>query len=144
MGVKENLKAYRDVDEAWNKGNWKKVFAAHTTDVITSGPHLPAALKGIDAHRKDIEGIITAFPDLKVTTTLAFGQGDWVAAEGFMEGTHKGPMAGPGGVMLPPTNKRIHMPFAVLTRLENRKIAEERLYFDLAGMMAQLGLMPTP
>ncbi len=144
MGVKENVKAYRDVDKAWNAGNWKKVFAAHTKDVITIGPHLPAALKGIDAHRKDIEGFIAAFPDLKVTTTLAFGQGDWVASDGFMEGTHKGPLAGPGGLSIPATGKRVHMPFCSLTRFESGKIAEERLFFDLAGMMAQLGLMPSP
>jgi len=144
MGVKENVNALKDLENAWNKGNWKKVWAAHTKDVIVSGPHLPAATKGLDEHRKDIEGLIAAFPDMKNTTTIAFGQGDWVASEGFMEGTHKGPLAGPGGQMIPATHKRIHLLYCELDRFESGKIAEERIYFDLAGWMMQLGVVPSP
>lgn len=144
MGVKENVKVLKGVDNAWNTGNWKKVWAAHTKDVVASGPHLPAALKGLDAHRKDIEGLVAAFPDMKSTTTMAFGQGNWVAAEGVLEGTHKGPLAGPGGLMIPATNKRVRLPYCGLIRFENGKVAEERIYFDLAGMMMQLGVVPNP
>jgi predicted ester cyclase len=67
-----------------------------------------------------------------------------VAAEGVLEGTHKGPLAGPGGQMIPATYKRVRLPFCELTRMENGKIAEELVYFDLVGMLMQLGLMPSP
>jgi len=138
------LKVRRDMDNWWNTGNLKKFWAAHTKDVIAYASHLPAPAKGLDAHRKDVEGLATAFPDMKLTTSLLFGQGDWVAAEGVLEGTHKGPLAGPGGQMIPATYKRVRLPFCELTRMENGKIAEERVYFDLAGMLMQLGLMPSP
>lgn len=46
--------------------------------------------------------------------------------------------------MIPATYKRVRLPFCELTRMENAKIAEERVYFDLAGMLTQLGLMPNP
>lgn len=144
MGVKENLKVHREMDIAWNTGNLKKFWAAHMKDVIVNASHLPAPTKGLDAHRKDVTGLIAAFPDMKVTTTTLFGQGEWVAAEGVLEGTHKGPLAGPGRQMIPATNKRVRLPFCELTRMENGKIAEERVYFDLVGMLTQLGLMPNP
>lgn len=142
MGVEENLKVRKDMDNWWNTGNFGEFWAAHTKDVVVRASYLPTPTKGLDAHRKDVEGLITAFPDMKVTTTMLFGQGDWVAAEYVMEGTHTGILALPGGQMIPATNKRVRVLVCELARMENGKFAEERVHFDLAGMMMQLGLMP--
>lgn len=144
MGVNENLKVRKDMDNLWNARNWEEFWAAHTRDVSVSSPELPTPAKGLDAHRKEVEGLLTAFPDMRVTTTLLFGQGDWVAAEYVMEGTHTGPLVFPGGQTIPATNKRVRVPVVELSRMENGKFAEERVFFDLAGMMMQLGLMPSP
>ena len=144
MGVEENIKVRKDMDDLWNTGNWEEFWAAHTRDVLVSTTYLPAPTKGLDAHRKDVEVLTAAFPDMKVTTTLLFGQGNWVAAEYVMEGTHTRPLVLPGGQMIPATNKRVRVPACELARLENGKFAEEHLHFDLAGMMMQLGLMPNP
>ena len=53
-------------------------------------------------------------------------------------------MEGPGGT-IPPTNKRVEIPFAAFVSLDSSGlVTEERRYYDMAGMMMQLGLVPSP
>ncbi len=47
-------------------------------------------------------------------------------------------------MVIPPTNKRVRVTVCELSRMENGKFAEERVHFDLAGLMMQLGLAPKP
>ena len=143
MGVDENLKVRKEMDDLWNTGNFKEFWEAHTkfNDVTVIASYLPTPTTGLDAHRKDVETLIAAFPDMKTNITLLFGQGDWVAAEYVMEGTHTAPFVVPGGLVIPATNKRVRVKACELSRIENRKFAEERVYFDLAGLMMQLGLV---
>ncbi len=72
----------------------------------------------------------------------AFGQGDWVFVEFTMTGTHKAPLKGPGGQTFPATNKPVRMNVGGAIKFEGGKITEEHNYFDLLGMMIQLGLAP--
>ena len=144
MGVEENLRVRKDMDNLWNAGNWGKFWAAHTKDVTVSTTYLPTPTKGLDAHRTDVEALTHAFPDMKVNTKTLFGQGDWVAAEYTMEGTHTAPLVLPGGRTIPATNRRVRVSAVELTRMENGKFAEEHVHLDLAGLLMQLGLMPNP
>lgn len=132
------------MDELWNTGKFPEFWAAHAEDVVVSATYLPTPTKGLGAHRADVENLIAAFPDMKTKITMLLGQGDWVAAEYVMEGTHTGPLAMPGGPTIPPTNRRVRIPVVELCRLEDAKFKEERVHFDLAGLMIQLGLMPSP
>ncbi len=91
MGVEENLEVRKRMDNLWNSGNFSEFWAAHSSDVVVRASYLPTPMKGLEAHRKDVEGLITAFPDMKTNITELFGQGDWLAAEYVMEGTHTGP-----------------------------------------------------
>lgn len=75
-------------------------------------------------------------------TIRAFGQTDWVSAEFAFKGTHKGPLPGPGGQSIPATNRPLQMKYAVVYKLEDGEITERHEYFDLLGMMAQLGIKP--
>ena len=140
----ENLKVRKEMDDLWNTGNFKEFWEAHTNDVTVSASYLPTPTKGLAAHRKDVEALIAAFPDMKTNITLLFGQGDWIAAEYVMEGTHTAPFVLPGGMVIPATNKPVRVKACELSRMENGKFAEERVHFDLAGLMMQLGLMPRP
>ncbi len=144
MSVEENLKVRKSMDDLWNTGDFGKFWAAHRSDVVVRASYLPTPTKGLDAHRKDVEGLIAAFPDMKTNITQLFGQGDWVAAEYVMEGTHTAPLIVPGGLVIRATNKRVRVTVCELARMENGKFAEERVHFDLAGLMMQLGLAPTP
>lgn len=69
--------------------------------------------------------------------------GPWVVQEVVMEGTHTAPLESPTGT-IPPTYRKIVSYGVQLLRVENRKIAETRIYFDQLDQMSQLGLLPTP
>ncbi len=53
----------------------------------------------------------------------------------------KGPMKGADGNMIPPTNKKFHIEFCTVATWKNGEIVEERLNYDLLGMLKQIGLM---
>ena len=50
-------------------------------------------------------------------------------------------MMGLDGNMIPATNKTFNVDFCMVSHWKNRKIVEENLFYDLVGMMKQLGLM---
>ena len=75
-------------------------------------------------------------------TGAEFRAGDWARAEYVLEGTYRGPLAGPGGQALPATNKKVRMRICNVVRFEGGTIAEEIGYFDFLGLLSQLGVFP--
>lgn len=87
-----------------------------------------------------------AFPDKHVENNpykTLFGQGEWTCSIAVFTGTHKGPMMGLDGKMISPTNKKFKVDFCTVAHWKNEKIVEENLFYDLVGMMTQLGVMPS-
>jgi steroid delta-isomerase-like uncharacterized protein len=133
--VREHIKAFNDHNaDAW---------AGHyTPDAVISDPQYPEPVRGRDGIRKDIADFFAAFPDIKFNLTNVVASGDSIALEGSGVGTHTGSMEGPGGE-IPPTNKRVEVAYAAFVKTNAQgQITEERRYYDMAGMMMQLGLMP--
>jgi len=132
--VEKHVRVFNDHDaEAW-AGDYSENATVHD-------PQYPAPLEGRDAIRKDASDFFAAFPDIQFRTVSIVAGGDRVAIEGVGSGTHRGPMEGPAGT-IPPTNKRAEVPYAAFVRVDSSGlITEERRYYDLAGMMQQLGLM---
>jgi hypothetical protein len=53
----------------------------------------------------------------------------------------KGPMAGPNGGDLPPTGKSFEVDFCTVARWsDDGEIIEENLFYDLIGLMHQVGI----
>lgn len=130
------------VGEAFNARNWDSIVKLHAESVIGSSPDRPEPRKGRAAIREEFVAYATAFPDSRLRIERAFGQGDWVCGEFTFTGTHKGPLPGPGGQMVPATNRPLRLTYAVVFKLEDGEITERHEYFDLYGMMVQLGLSP--
>lgn len=142
MSVEENLKVMADAVRIFNEKDWEAFDAQHSEDIVAYSPLTPEPTRGIDSHRESIQGLFRAFPDLTMKQELGFGQGDWVCAVWSMEGTHGGPLQGPGGQEIPPTNKPVKISICSAIKFENGRIVEEHTYYDVLGMMAQLGLSP--
>ena len=141
MSTEENLRVIDRALEAFNARDWNGFLRLHVESVIDYDPGVPEPIKGRAALGEFVKGFVTAFPDLHFRKERSFGQGDWVCAEVLVSGTHRGPMPGPGGKMIPATNKPIRVKEAVVFKLDGGEIAEVHEYYDLAGMMGQLGLM---
>ena len=103
-------------------------------------PLYPQPLKGRDAIEQDVVDIRRAFPDARFTLRAVIEAGETAAVEYNLIGTHSGPLATPDGE-IPATGKQLNMDGAVFSRLDAQgEVVEERRYFDVAGMLTQLGL----
>jgi ketosteroid isomerase-like protein len=100
------------------------------------------AFTGPDAVREFFSGMHASFSDWHHDVTIE-ATGDVVAIEGTWNGTHSGPMPSPQGE-LPPTGKRLTVPFAGIVRVRDGRVASVHNYFDQVPFMAQLGLLPEP
>ncbi|HZD12590.1 MAG TPA: ester cyclase, partial [Candidatus Binatus sp.] len=80
-------------------------------------------------------------PDYLIKKTRSFGQEGWVCLEVEETGTLKGPIHA-GKNMIPPTGKSFKIPSSIICHVENGLITEVRIYFDVLGLMGQLGLGP--
>ena len=134
--VEKHIKSFNDHDA----NAWASHYAENAR---LYDPQYPEPKQGRDAIRKDVEDFYASFPDVQFQILSQVGDGEQVAVQGVATGTHQGPMEGPGGT-IPATNKRAEMPFAAFMRVDSAGlITEERRYYDLAGMMMQLGQMPS-
>ncbi len=103
-------------------------------------PQYPEPLTGRANIEKDIAAFFTAFPDLHAVVTNVMVDGATVAGEMLVTGTHQGPLTTPNGD-IPATGNQATTRFASFaTAGPDGTWVEERRYYDLAGMMAQLGL----
>lgn len=142
MTLEESLKAMDRAEKAMKARDWDTFDASHAEAVVVHSPTSPEPTRDRQAHREAVQGFVTALPDMKLERVRAFGSGDWICAEHVMTGTNTGPMTGPGGVEIPPTNKPVRLPLLTVGKVVNGEIAEEHVYFDQMGFMAQLGLLP--
>ncbi len=80
----------------------------------------------------------TAFPDQRNEVHAMHHADDGVIVEFDLLGTHKGPLRG----VIPPTGKAFRCRMAAVFLFEGDRIVCERVYFDGATILRQLGLVP--
>lgn len=83
-----------------------------------------------------------AFPDARLEITRSVEAEPLIAAEGKFVGTHHGTLRTPEGEV-PPTGRRVEVPWMAMYEVSQDEIVSEHLYFDPAEFMTQLGLAPT-
>ena len=78
-----------------------------------------------------------------VTTRIRpfFARDGWTCSIAELTGTHQGPMMSFDGKVIPPTNKSFKVDFCTVAMWKEGRIVEENLFYDVMGMMKQLGLM---
>ena len=79
----------------------------------------------------------TAFPDQRNEHARLYHADDAVIVEFDLLGTHRGPLRG-----IPPTGKAFRCPVTAFFIFEGDRIVCERVYFDSATILRQLGLFP--
>jgi steroid delta-isomerase-like uncharacterized protein len=83
--------------------------------------------------------LLTAFPDFHVETGKTHHADDAVIGEGRVSGTHTGPFAG-----IPATGRRIAYPVVGIFEFDEDRLVCEKVYFDSATILRQLGVLPEP
>ena len=84
--------------------------------------------------RELLAGLMAGFPDFHAALNRLHHSDSVVAAEVRMTGTHRGPWAG-----IPPSGRRIDVPTLCLFEFDGDKLVCEKVYFDMATLMRQIG-----
>ena len=132
-------KAYQVAEKVDIKG-WVESFTSDGTftdnsiGVTYRGPEGPTGLA------KTVEVYAKAFPDMHRELYRVFNVGDVVVVELALQGTHKGPLPTPMGI-LPPTGNRMDAPCCDVFRLVNGKIQSFDCYPSGTVIFAQLGVL---
>jgi predicted ester cyclase len=127
---------------AFNSHDEKTLNELHASDIKFSAP---GGFKATNAHEATAYATrwLKGFPNGKMTVRNEIVSAPWVVQEVSMEGTNTGPLEGPMGT-IQPTHKHVVGKGVQILKIENGKITEARIYFDMVDQLTQLGLMPAP
>ncbi|MGQ0600464.1 MAG: ester cyclase [Anaerolineales bacterium] len=92
-----------------------------------------------DGYRQAIGVFLSAFPDSRFPIDVTVAEGDRVAVQHRLVGTHNGDFQG-----VPPTGKAVVVPAIAIFRIAEGKVAECWLNAELVGLMMQIGAIPSP
>jgi steroid delta-isomerase-like uncharacterized protein len=108
-------------------------------DVVTTTPQ--GRMEGVDAFRRFGETFAAAAPDANIRAVRTFEAGDTIITEASYAGTHTGDLVGTAGT-IPATGHAFSFPFVDVMQVTDGKVAAHRIYWDMMGFMAQLGVLP--
>lgn len=122
---------------AWNAQDGERLAALYHPEAERASPLGTA--RGGAAIREAAARFWRAAPDSRIAFTHWAARGDVVLYEFTDEGAHTGPLATAAGEV-PGSGRRFRIEGAGVLELRAGRIAAERLYFDTARFLAQLGL----
>ena len=104
-------------------------------ELIATGDTYDGAAE-VDAYFEETR---TAFPDQRNELIAMHHADGAVLVEAMLYGTHEGPFRG-----LPPTGRKFEMRFLAIFVFEEDRLICERVYFDQATVLRQLGIAHDP
>ena len=97
VGVEENLRLMKTLDDAWNAGPgsqlWETFRKRHTESVAVYWPGQPEPTRGRHNHDSEAVEFFKIFPDNHLVNNpykILFGQGDYTCSVAEFTGTMKG------------------------------------------------------
>jgi len=131
----------KTLDDAWNSQDWDTFGQRHADNVAVFWPGQPEPTRGLHNHRNESVEFFKTFPDNRLVNNpykILFSKDNYTCSVADFTGTFKGPMKGFDGKIIQPTNKKFHIEFCTVATWKDGKIIEERLFYDLVRMIAQL------
>jgi steroid delta-isomerase-like uncharacterized protein len=125
------------VIQLWNTGDTEIAKQLYTERAERHDPDQADPGRDRQAIMRYISEVRVAYPDFKLEIDDIVAHDDRLVARWTCTGTHESEFMG-----IPATGKRIRITGITLNRIENGKIAEERIYFDRLALLEQLGASP--
>jgi steroid delta-isomerase-like uncharacterized protein len=125
--------------ELFNTDDFDGMRELYADDVWEQDPNHPERNEGVDAVIADARHWRTAFPDSHFTVQGVIADGDDVALEVEVTGTHTGPLVF-GEDEWPASNRPFKVNFAIFSSVAAGKVRAIHMYFDRTGLNRQLGL----
>ena len=139
MAAEDLIRIAEENLNAFNTGDWERFRATLTSDCLYEELATQRRIEGPDEILAVNQGWKRAFPDARGTLNSAVASGNTVVQEITWTGTNTGPMDMPTGAM-PATGRPVTIRAAMVNTFEGERIKESHHYFDLMGMMEQLGM----
>jgi len=127
----------RDSNPEWADQAAARVSPSFSWRVIPTGQNL----QGVAGYLEFVNGWASTFSDSRVDIQNVIASNGQVVSEAVFRGTHDGTLMTPMGP-IPATGKSVALPICDIFQLADGKISGAKVYFDLATMLGQLGLMP--
>ena len=118
------------------------VAACYSEDAVAVTPD-EGELRGPDRIAEYMQQFGDSFPDLQYKYLQKHDAGNVAIDEGYLRGTHTGPLPTPAGEAIPPTGKQINVRSCDVATVEAGVITQHRIYFDQLEFLGQLGLLPS-
>ncbi len=138
--VKRELGAismFQEYIDAWNSHRVDRILAFFADDCVYENHALGAAYRGKEEIGAWAADSFAGIPDMTLELSSLFSSGRWVGCEWVMTGTHTGDLPG-----LPATGKRFSVAGGSIAEVVGGKIVRNADYWDLAGFLHQLGVLP--
>jgi steroid delta-isomerase-like uncharacterized protein len=132
------VEVVRSIYEDFNRRDYGFLDRIAEDMQVTVVP-LDQVFRGPEGFREFTDGFTEAFPDVRAELTTIFGNGDQVAAEFRVLGTHTATMRTPAGDV-PATGKQVDFQVAEVWELQDGRVVRLRNYMDAGALMRQLGL----
>jgi predicted ester cyclase len=129
--------------EIWNEGNMALIEDVFAPEIVARTSTFPDDIVGLEGIKGWVTFARTAYPDLHMTFDEVIVKGDKIVASFTFTGTNTGPLSMPAGE-LPPTGKKVRITGLGIDRVQNGKIVEELVVYNVLDMMLQLGFTLTP
>lgn len=140
MSVQENMTLVRRYYDTFNSRKFDDgtMFVDQNCEFIN--PAFGTNLKGPEGYKKGFDVWLKAFPDGKVKINNIIAGEDFVTVEFTGSGNNTGVLTTPQGDVKP-TRKLVSLPFCETLNIKNGKIVRSVLYFDLASILRQMGVL---
>ena len=137
----EEMKALerRLIEEVWNGGNLDVAEECFTPDYVNHDPSIPEEIRGLEGFKQNVTAIRSAFPDFRMRIVDQVAEAEKLVTRYVITGTQEGELAG-----IPPSGRRIEVAGIGIDYFREGKIFESWEYYDVLGLMQQLGAIPFP
>lgn len=135
----ERLALVRRHLEAENNYRLKDTLETLTPDCVFEDMALGERMEGHAGATEYYERWWYAFPDLTWHPVHRYMTEDGLISEVLARGTHRGDFFG-----LEPTGRGIEVPVVIIVEFRDGRMSGERLYYDIATLLRQLGVRALP
>ena len=141
MSEQENIKIAQSFFQDWNDHALGRNDHMLADNYEAHAPGSPGPQTKEQARAYN-QGFLDAFPDSRFEITLTIAHGDHVVTHWMISGTHTGALRTPSGGAIPPTGKKATVTGSTTAEIKNGKAVRGWTFWDMAGLLIQLGLMP--
>ena len=141
MAEQDLVEAARGLVDAFNASDWEGYKAGLVPDCVYDEVGRSRSFQGADEIISCLQSWKAAMPDVAGTVTSALGTGNSVVLEVTWEGTHTGPLEGPGGTV-EATEKHQTTRAGWVLEFDGGKNTVSRHYFDMLSFLQQLEVLP--